>query len=109
MAMHTLTVSTNGMGKRPYAAPADESTTPSCHDVSDIEHIRYAAGQFDRSLVALTISTDQALAIAYDLLYQAVDAGAISGWNVSFPERDEPLKTAAREVFEDVRITIKEG
>ena len=87
MGMHTLTVSTNGMGKRSYGG---DKPTPDCHDVSDIEHIRYA-GDFatDRSLAVLTLSTDQALAIAYDLLYQAVDAGVLKGWNVQFPERDD--------------------
>jgi len=89
--MAILTVSTNGRGKRPASSPADESTTPDCHPASDIEHIRYAAGQFDRSLVVLTLTEDQALGIAYDLLYQAVDAGVITGWNVQHREREDAV------------------
>lgn len=86
--MATITVSTNGMGKRPYAAPADEATTPECHQVEDIENVRYAAGQYDRTLAVLTLTPAQAFGLAADLLYQAVDAGFCSGWNVQFPEAD---------------------
>ena len=78
--MATLTVSTNGMGKRALAGT--DETTPECHKVEDIEHIRYVAGAFDRNLAVLTLDAHQALGIAYDLLYQAVDAGVITGWHV---------------------------
>ena len=81
--MATLTVSTNGMGKRALAGT--DETTPECHKVEDIEHIRYAAGAFDRNLAVLTLDVEQALSVAYDLLYQAVDAGAIEGFSVQHP------------------------
>lgn len=83
--MATLTVSTNGLGRRPYSAPADESTTPECHTAERIEYTRYCAGQHDRNLAVLSLDVDQALSIAYDLLYQAVDAGRIEGFSVQHP------------------------
>jgi hypothetical protein len=72
--MATLTISTNG-----------EARGKPCHDVTDISHTRVFAPDVNEAVV--TLDTDQALAIAYDLLYQAVDAGVLTGWNVQFPER----------------------
>jgi len=81
--MAAITVSTTGLGKRSYR---DESPTPDCHKVEDIEYIRYTAGSDDRNLAVLTLDPHQALGLAYDLLYQAVDAGVITGWNVQHPD-----------------------
>lgn len=59
------------------------------HDVEDI-HLYFGHTPKAADVQAVVkLDDDQALAIAYDLLYQAVDAGKISGWNVQFPERDE--------------------
>ncbi len=77
--MATLTVSTRGLGLRPYGG----GETPECHKVEDIRYSRFT-GDFttDRGVAVLTLEPEQALAVAYDLLYQAVDAGAIDGWSV---------------------------
>ena len=87
--MINLTVSTNGMGKRPFAAPADEATTPECHKASDIEYVRYCAGQHDRNLAVLTLDENQAFGLAIDLMYQLVDCGKLAGWTFSLPDRVE--------------------
>ena len=78
--MAKVTVSTSGVGRRSYG---DESPPQECHKVEDIEYVRYC-GDFatDRNIAILTLDADQALGLAYDLLYQAVDAGKITGWNV---------------------------
>jgi len=80
--MATLTVSTTGLGKRSYR---NETPTPDCHKVEDIEYVRYVAGDDDRNLAVLTLDVDQALSVAYDLLYQAVDAGRIEGFAIQHP------------------------
>lgn len=77
--MATLTVSTTGIAPNAAGYPSE------CHAVESIETRRYFEPNAEIAIVALGV--EQALGIAYDLLYQAVDAGAISGWNVSFPER----------------------
>ena len=79
--MAKLTISTDGVR---YAVG---TKLTECHDVEDIEHVQHY-GMRVAQTVMLTLSTDQALAIAYDLLYQAVDAGKIKGWGVQFPEVD---------------------
>ncbi len=83
--MATLTVSTTGLGVRKYL----QREAPECHKVEDISYSRYVAGDDDRNVAVLTLDVNQAAGIAYDLLYQMVDAGLISGWNVQVPERDD--------------------
>jgi len=81
--MATLTVSTNGVGRREYGSDA---LPPDCHTVEDIEYVRYTAGgPLDRNLAVLKLDVEQALAVAYDLLYQAVDAGKIEGFSIQHP------------------------
>ncbi len=87
--MITLTVSTNGMGKRPFAAHGDEATTPECHTAADVEYIRYVAGQHDRHLVSLQLDENQAFGLAIDLMYQLVDCGKLAGWTFQLPDRVE--------------------
>lgn len=87
--MINLTLSTNGMGKRPFAAPADEATTPECHTAADIETIRYVAGVHDRSLVTLALDESQAFGLAVDLMFQLVDCGKLAGWTFTLPDRVE--------------------
>ena len=82
--MATLTVSTTGEGLRRMS----EDHGPECHKVEDIEHVRYAGDRTARSVDVLTLTVEQALGIAYDLLYQAVDDGLISGWSVQFHDRE---------------------
>lgn len=83
--MATLTISTTGLGVRPYGG----GDVPDCHKVEDIEYRRYVAGDDDRNLAVVKLTPEDAYAIACDLLYQAVDAGVIAGWMVSFPERSD--------------------
>ena len=75
--MATLSVSTNGVARG-----------VECHKVEDISHTR-VFHPADVNEAVLTLDPQQALGIAYDLLYQAVDAGILAGWNVQFPERDD--------------------
>ena len=86
--MINLTLSTNGLGKRPHGA-ADESTTPECHTALDIETIRYVAGVHDRSLVTVALDENQAFGLAIDLMYQLVDCGKLAGWTFQLPDRVE--------------------
>lgn len=76
--MATLTISTTGIAPNAAGYPAD------CHPVGTIELRRYFEPNAEVAIIGL--DADQALGIAYDLLYQAVDAGKIAGWKVSFPE-----------------------
>jgi len=65
-------------------------------EVHDVEGISAGSRYLDtgraaperRDTAVITLDNGQAMAIAADLLYQLVDAGVISGWNVQFPERD---------------------
>jgi hypothetical protein len=75
--MATLTLSTNGAHR---GQPV--------HDVEKAELHRFF-GDVTADIAIVTLSTEQALAVAYDLLYQAVDAGVLTGWNVQFPESDQ--------------------
>ncbi len=86
--MAKVTVSTTGLGRRSYG---DVSPPQECHKVEDIEYVRYVAGSDDRNVAILTLDVPQALGLAYDLLYQAVDAGALVGWNVQHPEREDAV------------------
>lgn len=74
--MATLTVSSDGTsdGREVHTGKVSSRTT--------------WGGDRPRYSVALTLTPEQALGIAYDLLYQAVDAGVITGWNVQHPEAD---------------------
>ncbi len=72
--MATLTISTNG-----------EARGKECHEVKDISHTRVFSPDVNEAVVQLDI--EQAASIAYDLLYQMVDAGYIAGWNVQFEQR----------------------
>lgn len=74
--MVNLTVSTYG------ATPRGE-----CHAAEDISVSRLYAGGESETIVTLALNAEQALGVAFDLLWQIRDAGLISGWNVQFPER----------------------
>lgn len=80
--MATLTISTTGQDRE----------KAECHDVGEIDYSRFYGDCDRRQVVTVGLTIDQALGIAYDLLYQAVDAGVIRGWNVQFPERDDPRR-----------------
>jgi len=70
-----LTISTDGEHR---GAPV--------HDVEDIAAGSYYGGDYARHTAVVTLDAGQAMALASDLLYQLVDAGVLSGWNVQFPE-----------------------
>jgi hypothetical protein len=75
-----LTVSTDGVDHRIGSEPVD------CHKVAGIEYVRHY-GDRAAQTVKLDLMGEDALGLAYDLLFQAVDAGLIEAWNVSFPDR----------------------
>lgn len=76
--MATFTVSTTGIAPNAAGNPAD------CHQVDTVELRRYFQPDAEVAIIGLT--PEAAYQLAADLLYQAVDGGVISGWNVSFPE-----------------------
>lgn len=70
--MITLTVSTNGMGRRPtFKADGPNDVVPDCHEVSDIEYVRYC-GDFktDRNLAVLRLTRAQAIELMDDIRSQ---------------------------------------
>ena len=64
-------------------------------EVQDVKRLDFTRQYFNfetgeasrRDVVTVDMEPEQALAVAMELMYVAVDAGLISGWNVSFPER----------------------
>ena len=73
--MATLTLSTDGVRHLIGEEPTE------CHKADGVEYVRHY-GDRQAQTVKLALDPHQALGIAYDLLYQAVDAGIITGWNV---------------------------
>ena len=78
--MANLTISTDGVKHLIGSEPTE------CHQVAEIEYVRHWGDRMAQT-VMLTLTPGEAFALAADLLYQAVDAGLLSGWNVQFPER----------------------
>ena len=79
--MATLTISTDGrLGEREVHKVETLSATRAYFGTSLGGGTRTTR---DAAVIALDI--EQALGVAYDLLYQAVDAGAIEGFSVQHP------------------------
>jgi ABC-type uncharacterized transport system involved in gliding motility auxiliary subunit len=69
------------MGVRPFGGVG---FTPDCHQVEDIDQVRYAGGYADRTVTTVALTAGQAYALAADLLNQCVLDGLIENWGVSF-------------------------
>ena len=81
--MKKLTLSTNGLSR----------AGNECQEVDALDHsVLFRGESRDRvEIVTVDLTTAQAFAIAIQCMYIAVDAGIISGWNVSFPEREDAV------------------
>lgn len=66
--MITITVSTNGIGIRPWGGGPDSA--PECHRAEDVEHVRYAGDETARTVSVLRLTTAQAIALMDDIRSQ---------------------------------------